>query len=237
MSTGLSSVYVIENDVNNDLIAWGYPSIDVKVESVLKERCGLHTASTLGTAFCSRFQAHWQYFLSAPVAVKGSKVVSVSIVLLADQYNVPKYEALLALLLKQYLSSPALSMVPVQQTFLSAYAAGKVAVDGEKWADAGFDARLSLIAPLHVLVEALGVEAVMLWVAVLCKQRVIVHHTKHDELALLVRAVPALGGWHRQRWSHLRPVTGLTEPEVRCCASMTVDPVTGYRALTALMFL
>jgi hypothetical protein len=212
MSTGLTNVYVIEKDVNSDLIAWGYPSIDVKLEAMLKDRCSLNIASSVGTFFCSRYEQQWQYFLSSPVSVKGSKVTAVSIVIIATEYNCGKFEALLGLLVKQYLSGD-LSMVPVQQTFLSAYAAGKASVDGVKWVSSQFEPRLSLITPVHVLVETFGLEIALIWVAVLCKQRVVLYHTKPDELTQLVRAVSAVGGWHRRSWGLLRPLTGFSESE------------------------
>ena len=165
---------------------------------VLKARCGLKDDSCIGEFFVSKYQNTWQYFLSAPVDRQdpAKKVVSASIILLAEDLNVAKYNALLVLLLQHYLQS--YSSVPVLQSYLSAYAAGKAAgpAQGEtaplKWVDSSFDARLSLIAPVHKLIDLVGIEAVLIWVAVLTKKRIVVYHPNAAVVSQLTRAVLAL---------------------------------------------
>jgi hypothetical protein len=66
------------------------------------------------------------------------------------------------------------------------------------------------------LLRLLGVESILLWVAVLCKKRVLVYGTSVDEVQEMVRAAVLIGSWHRRPLSFdlLRPLVTMRDEEV-----------------------
>lgn len=120
----------------------------------------------------------------------------------------------------------------VLELYLKTFTLGKVSAPAGSWAEASFDPREPLLAggslgvralphppsllpipaphPLpcgrarQELVRSLGVEAVLLWHALLIKRRVLVFGADRQRNFAALRALPRLV-WHRQDWSLLRP--------------------------------
>jgi len=220
----LQTVGVIEKDTNNDLIAWTFPSIEKELETIVKGRSGLLEKDG-GGFVCpfrfSRFGQSWHYVLLTPVdQSKNPKVTAAAIFVVSQSYYPAKYEALLKVFAAAYLAEG--SPLPIMQGYLSVFTTGKVSSPAGNFAESDFDVRRAFIAPVKHLFTTFGLEAVVIWVAVLCKKRIIVYGDKLTELIAAVRAFPALGAWHRQSWDHVRPFTGLGEAELKDLAATGV---------------
>ncbi len=173
--------------------------------AVLKERSGLKDGSGVDKFLTSRLGNTWQYFLSSSISQPGSSVTAVSLVVLTDVYNPPKFKALANVFLNAYKSD--LRNASVVQPYLLAFAT-------DKWTNQTFDPRAAVIAPANKVIELLGVDVVAIWTAVLTKQRIVVHHPDPEFLAECVRSIPCIGAWHRQTWACIRPVCTPTALEL-----------------------
>ena len=91
------------------------------------------------------------------------------------------------------------------------------------------------LAPVRALLRLLGVEAILLWVAVLTKRRVLVYGADVDAVQDAVRSAGLLGAWHRASFDFLRPLTTLSDEEVAdlrtatAYVAGTVDPQAAHR--------
>ena len=85
------------------------------------------------------------------------------------------------------------------------------------------------------LLRSLGVESVLVWVAVLCKRRVLVHGGDVESVQEAVRCAGLLGSWHRRSFDFLRPLVLLREEELADLKAAgvyvagTVDPQASLR--------
>lgn len=77
-----------------------------------------------------------------------------------------------------------------------------------------FDQRRALIGPIKRVFELVGVECILIWVAVLLKKRIFVYCDNLKDLLSVVKTIPLIGGWHRQHWHILRPYVCMNETEL-----------------------
>jgi len=223
-SQSLQGVGVIEKDVNGDLISWYFPALDKDLETVIKSRCGLNPTGKDNedvSFHFSKFRSHWIYVQLTPIdSTKNNKVVSAAIFVVSQIFNPAKYEALLKLFTAGYLDKS--SPMPIMQYYLSVFTAGKVATPYGNFADADFDNRRAFISPLRKIFDIFGMDAIVIWVAMLCRKRVFVYGENLSDLLPIIRAFPLLGSWHRQNFDLLRPFMTLSELELKDLSSCGV---------------
>jgi len=213
----LQGVGIFEKDVNGDVFPWIFPSIEDDNAAVIKARSGLAEDKDRApfSFLFTRYKHQWQYIVtSSTESATHPNVRRVSIYLLARSFDPTKFEALLRLLLACYLQSGS---VAVLECYLSVFTTGKVSTKLGSFDATAFDGRRALISPVQNLFKTFGVEAILIWVAVLCKKRILVvgDGERMDELLSTVRSIPACGGWHRQNWDLLRPYTRFSDAELK----------------------
>jgi len=182
----------------------------------------LQTTPTARKFFFSRFQNRYQYFLTAPVDGI-EKVTAVAIVVLADTYNVIRFRKLLESLLNEYLNSKSCN--GVLRPFLMSHAAS---ITNKPTAAQQSEAKLALIAPVHLLIEQLGLDSIAIWSAVLTRHQVVFYHPDPEVLSDFVRAAGCFGGWHRQSWTLLRPVCTDSAAELADLKSIPGGFIAGF---------
>lgn len=141
--------------------------------------------------------------------------------------------------------------------YLSVFTTGKILSPAGNFSESEHDVRRAFISPVkstcsapRVLVHrphsevvdvvsleifsSFGLEAIVIWVAILCKKRIFVYSDKLTDLIAAIRCFPAIGAWHRQvftsnrfficqlmcvfacqSWDLVRPFMSLTEPELK----------------------
>eukprot|EP00462_Mataza_sp_D1_P021279 CAMPEP_0175139966 /NCGR_PEP_ID=MMETSP0087-20121206/11206_1 /TAXON_ID=136419 /ORGANISM="Unknown Unknown, Strain D1" /LENGTH=341 /DNA_ID=CAMNT_0016423055 /DNA_START=22 /DNA_END=1047 /DNA_ORIENTATION=+ len=210
----LQAVTVIEKDVNNDLISWIFPAVDANTEQTLKNRSGLNSNSSGPPFRFSRFGNTWQYIFVSPISdLKNAKVMSIAVCVLTQDFNPPKYKALLGIFSEMYTAEN--SPMPIMKAYLQVVTTGKVNSEHGNFEDASFDPRRALVSPVKPLFEMFGVEIIVIWVAMVLKKRVFVYADSLTELQAAVRTLPLLGCWHRQNWDILRPFMNVDETEMK----------------------
>lgn len=212
----LVGVALIEKDLNNDLITWSFPGVSKDVDTVLKSRSGLEDEEVGQPYRFSRYGDHWQYILVSPVTSeeKNNKVISVALCILSKDFAPNKYRELLTIFSKLYQDGNR-SPMPVMKAYLSVNTTGKLKCQHGEFVSASFDPRRELVVSVKPLFEAFGMEAVLIWVAMLTKKRVFVYGDKISSLMGAIRSFPLMGAWHRQNWTILRPFVRLTDLELK----------------------
>jgi hypothetical protein len=220
----LKAVSLLELDVNGDLIGWAFPAIDPETDAVIKARCGLANpdrTAPVGPAFrFSRFRNQWVYMAIAQVNNKKTKVDTISVTLLTQDFNPAKYKALLGVMTAMYVAEN--SPIPIMKAYLSVVTRDAVQSKHGNFKETDHDPRKALLAPVKKIMEMFGVEAVVVWVAMVLKKRVFVYSDKISDLTSLVQSFPLMGCWHRQNWGLLRPHMTLAEAEMKDLSSLGV---------------
>jgi len=203
----LQAVAVIEKDINNDLFAWTFPSIDSDMLEVIKSRVGL-SEKEVDTVTCrySKYRQLWHY--SSNMFIKDAKVTAVSISIVSEIFNPSKFEILIGIFQKLYLEK--YSPLSILESYLSVFTTGKTL----SFNDADFDNKRAFISPVKEIFSLFGTDAIFIWQAMLQKKRIFVYSNKLSDLLALVRSFPLLGSWHRQNFDLLRPFMGLTKNEI-----------------------
>jgi len=179
---------------------------------VVKARCGLLDKDWNPKFRFAKFGELWQYMQTATVHIspKNKYVTGFCVVILSPTFHPQKYEALVKLLAKMYLESQ--STLPLMQAYLSVFTSGKVSTSLGDFDDTKFN---QFISPVKKVFDLFGLDSILIWVAVLLKQRIFIYSDKLEEVLGLVRAFPLLGAWHRQDWDILRPYVTLSELELK----------------------
>jgi len=211
----LKAVVLLEQDVNNDIVTWAFPSVDPVVENVIKKRSGLSSSgsdlsSLLQTPFrSSRFGNHWIYSYAVTLdsaVARQRKLTGACVAVLSSSYNPPKYRELTSILMRSYTDGEkefsSLSILDIWLSVMTTNAYNGVA---GKYEDNLFDQRRALIAPLKSFVKHLGEYSIYAFLAMLLKKRLFLYHPSLDSLFDFVRSCPLLGAWHRQEFGVLRP--------------------------------
>jgi len=130
-------------------------------------------------------------------------------------FDPERHAALLTLLVNLYMATG--TPVKIAEGFLAVFTTGKYTGNaGETYDVAQHDERAAAAAaPVHTLVQYLGLEFVLVWTAVLLKKRVAVLCEDVPTLLQCCRAIPALA-WFRQQW-------GILHPYVTCAADDLAD--------------
>eukprot|EP00697_Spironema_sp_BW2_P005859 gnl/Spiro4/18170_TR9702_c0_g2_i1.p1 gnl/Spiro4/18170_TR9702_c0_g2~~gnl/Spiro4/18170_TR9702_c0_g2_i1.p1 ORF type:complete len:346 (+),score=28.31 gnl/Spiro4/18170_TR9702_c0_g2_i1:28-1065(+) len=199
----IQSLGLLEKDLQGECsLVWSFPSLD-NLQRPCLSRCLL--AQTNPPRFCfTRYGAVWLYSFNCPTPARSScSTTAFSVCLVSKNYDPEKYEALLAILARQYLQNG--SPLKILEIYLRLATNGSIS--GEvSFSLADWDPRRPLLAgDLREVVRTLGgANTVLLWAALLLKKRVAVFNDDLSGLLAFVRVLPCLV-WHRQNWAILRP--------------------------------
>ncbi|CAH1784641.1 unnamed protein product [Owenia fusiformis] len=142
------------------------------------------------------------------------KIHSFSLVLTTKDYNPEKYETLSRILCKQFArnGNPA----HLLECYLSVVTRGLCNnEENGTFIVKEFDARQAYAnVEIKSIIQSLGMEAILVYTALMLKKRVIVYHPKVDELLRFTRTLPCLV-WHRQNWDILYPYVHLDDEELK----------------------
>lgn len=219
----LVAIQLTEKDVNGDLLSWHFPTVDAAMEQVVHARCGLNDAQTTDSFRFFRYANTWVYSMLQPIDRTKNpqiKVVSSAVSILAQDFNPPKYKAMLTIFCATYEAEN--SPMGILKGYLSVFNKGSMQTKFGNFTETDFDGRKALIAPIKPFFEMFGLETVVIWVAMLIKKRVFVYCDKLPQLLSAVRAFPLLGAWHRQNWTILRPYVTTSESDLKDLASTAV---------------
>ncbi|XP_065071950.1 DENN domain-containing protein 10-like isoform X1 [Rhopilema esculentum] len=208
---------ILEKDNNGDLLwTWTYPSIEKELKELLMKKCPL-ACGIDGTPFVyGQFNKSWYHFITVKIS-ENSKlpmVTAISLVIISKNFNPELCNAVGTVFLKSYLKSG--TPTSTLTGFLTLYTKGFVEDDstGAIVTSKDFDPRNALLKIcLKEVIQLFGVEAILIYAALLLKKRVVVFSNKIDTLLHVCRTLPALV-WHRQDWSIVSPFTSFDDAEI-----------------------
>ena len=164
----------------------------------------------------SKYKNLWHYskICKANTLVTPS-INSFTIVLLCKNFNPEKYEALLDILCRNYQQNG--DPVALLEIFIKVFTTSKYAPSPSiSWANSSFNDSLALIGSFSIkqIIARLGVEAVLLWNALMQGKCIVVLGDDIRTVATVVRALPQLT-WHRQyQWKNIRPFVNVDSQEI-----------------------
>ncbi|XP_069835772.1 DENN domain-containing protein 10 isoform X2 [Dendropsophus ebraccatus] len=227
----LHSIGLIEKDVNGETLwVWSYPSITPELRELMLRKCRLQEEKPppLYNLLYGQYRKLWFYMVLT--AVEGASVLEVThfcVVLLAKEFNPEKYSALSRVLSRIYLKSG--SPVAMMERYLSVLTRGGCQSEENGtflWRD--YPQREAyLSAAVKDVILRFGMEAVILYTALMLKRKVAVYHPRPDAVQEFTRALPALV-WHRQDWSILHPYVHLSSDETDALKTGTAGFVAGF---------
>eukprot|EP00457_Paulinella_chromatophora_P011964 gb/GEZN01012133.1/.p1 GENE.gb/GEZN01012133.1/~~gb/GEZN01012133.1/.p1 ORF type:complete len:347 (+),score=34.62 gb/GEZN01012133.1/:22-1041(+) len=212
-SSHLNAVAVLELDQNQDIFSWSFPNFPN--EDVVRKRCGLEDQDWTPKFRFSKMGDTWQYMQTATVSSdkKGKHLVeAVCIVVLSTVFNPEKFQALCKLLTKLYLESHATQ--PVLQAYLSVQIKGAIKTTVGEFKETLYPDQRAILSPVKHIFDLFGVEAILIWVAVLLKKRILVYSGDIAQLNSFTRSLPLLGAFHRKNWGLLRPYITMSTEEL-----------------------
>ncbi len=179
----LNSACIIEKDSNNDvMITWVYPTLEPAHKDVALQRCSLQNSAleTDKNFIFSRYEDLYLYTFTQsqlPLEVGRAFVQGVAISIYSKEFLPEKYNELLQLMTKAYLSSN-FDATKVQEVYLTAFCSGKVG----SFSTSNYDARKAKIGNVSLVVNMFKEEVVKIWSAMLLKKRVLVYSEDATEL-------------------------------------------------------
>ncbi|XP_074642777.1 DENN domain-containing protein 10-like [Tubulanus polymorphus] len=133
---------------------------------------------------------------------------------MAKDFHPEKYEHVLRIMISEYQNSG--SPVSMMQCYLDIITKGstKSTVDEDICNVKDYsvsDAYLHY--SIKDAIKKFGLETIIIYTAILLKKKVIVYHSKQEELQTFLRTLPLLV-WHRHNWDILLPNVDLNENEI-----------------------
>jgi hypothetical protein len=211
MTSPLTAIAIFEKDVNNDIIQWCFPTLNDSLQAILLTHCGLNDAVDCSFHY-GQFQNQWYYTFTLPLQNFQTKVTNASCIVLSSVFNPERYKTLLSILFGYYHEN--CSPLPLLSAYLQVFTSGNInrspsdtLLDKsiQSYKDSDFNDRKASIGATRSLVELLGQEIIIVWVAVLLKKRIFVYSPSLVQLQPLLIAVPSVGAWHRQSLNILHP--------------------------------
>mmetsp|Transcript_17122 Transcript_17122/g.28607 ORF Transcript_17122/g.28607 Transcript_17122/m.28607 type:complete len:352 (+) Transcript_17122:49-1104(+) len=213
-----NSICLLEHDMNGDtLVTWSYPGVPSHLQALCIDKFNQHfvdQGSESVPLLYFKMKSDWVY-MNFSVARKDmhTEITSSALCVVTKTFNPEKYQVMLKVLHEQFLSSG--DPTKILEGYLSVHATGKFkAFDMANFRDE--DAQLSECC-LKEIIRMLGLEAVVLWNAVLLKKRILVSsdgggHQNISKLLATLRCLPQLA-LHRRDWGVLRPLVSSSGEE------------------------
>jgi hypothetical protein len=256
MQFSLKGIYLLESDSFNDIYTWAFPQVDPDIVSILKARSGLTHDPSIptftppdNTPICHRYKNYWIYTLTtiAPkinnlqqqdgqemtIVSDHRQPTKISLNIIVDSYNPPAHISLLETLTQIYIKNP--NTTTLLQGYLNASSTNTISLHGFNWDLSKYDQRMALIQPTHNILIKFGVEAIIIYIAVLLKKKIFVTSNDSIELSNFVRSLVTFGGWHRKeaQINSLRPIiASLQNPlefnDIKNTSSVIAGIITPY---------
>ncbi|XP_066994835.2 putative DENN domain-containing protein 10 B [Anabrus simplex] len=208
---------IIERDSNGDVLwTWTYPSVSEQQRALIMRKCGLDGDHlTLQPFVYGRYSKNWYYVNCTEVFDSDNlpRVKQFALVLWTNDLNPEKYETLCRILSKTYCKTgnPGVML----QLYLSVVTRGSCTTEenGTFFAR-DFETRKSQPnTMLKELIQAFGLESILIYTALLLKKRIIVYHHSLEALLKWMRTFPVLM-WHRRNYDILFPWIDLVPEEL-----------------------
>lgn len=223
----LKAIGLIEKDTNSDVLwTWSYPCFTSEERSLLLPKCDLENDSLSSEQpvwfrYCHHHK-DWFYMYQTEVFDSDnlSRVRLFVLVLHTRDFSPDKYETLARILSKVYCKTG--DPTALLRLFLSVSVKGSCTTEENgTFLLKDFECRRSLTqVPIKDIIKMFGLEAIIIYTAIMLKKRVIVYHHKLSVLLNYIRALTALSQ-HRPGWEHFYPFMELSPAEVAELSSMT----------------
>ncbi|CAN7999243.1 unnamed protein product [Ixodes pacificus] len=233
----LKAIGLIEKDTNSDVLwTWSYPCFTPEERSLLLPKCDLENDSLSSEQpvwfrYCHHHK-DWFYMYQTEVFDSDnlSRVRLFVLVLHTRDFSPDKYETLARILSKVYCKTG--DPTALLRLFLSVSVKGSCTTEENgTFLLKDFERRRSLTqVPIKDIIKMFGLEAIIIYTAIMLKKRVIVYHHKLNVLLNYIRALTALSQ-HRPGWEHFYPFMELSPAEVAELASRT-HYLAGFRDAT-----
>eukprot|EP00057_Strongylocentrotus_purpuratus_P030890 XP_782995.1 PREDICTED: protein FAM45A [Strongylocentrotus purpuratus] len=213
----LSAAGLIEKDTNGDVLwTWSYPSISSDMKKMLMRKCCLSQEGAIVVPFVyGQFHREWFYIMTVPVEYGSAlkKVKHFSFILLAKDFNPEKYHTLSEILCRVYLTTG--NAATILKGYLSVITKGTCPSESNgTFVAQDFDAKKAYTAGcVKDVINSFGLETILIYTALLLKKKIVVYHSRVEEVIKFIRALPCLV-WHRQNWSILHPYVHMEEDEL-----------------------
>eukprot|EP00050_Salpingoeca_kvevrii_P010994 m.11921 g.11921 ORF g.11921 m.11921 type:complete len:346 (-) comp3192_c0_seq2:52-1089(-) len=209
----LQGAAVLEKDTNEDVLwAWIHPAVSPSLRLVVERKCGLGARATAAVRIFSQFRGIWFYIVTCPVSelpdAELSQVEGISVVVWSKEFNPEQHLALADALLHAYVQGG--NGARVMELYVQAMVRG--AFKGFRSADYPIQ-KAYLHTSIRNVIGAFGVEAILLYAAVLLKRRIVVHGPDTQELVAFVRTLPQLV-ISRKDWSIAFPIVDGLDDEL-----------------------
>lgn len=200
------SVLLLEHgDFQEDTLAvWTFPSASPQIQHLACIRCA--QSKDMIPFLYFKYKSEWVYCLTMPTSFPS--VPSASCCLITKNFNPEKWNAMLLVLFEQYSSSSNADPTKILEGYLSVVTTGNFSnaagtVDISAFPDSDADKHTNVLKELCMM---LGIEAVVLWNAVILKKRILVVAESLSELMPVIRTLPQLALHRKDKFSILRPI-------------------------------
>nr|XP_054765818.1 DENN domain-containing protein 10-like [Lytechinus pictus] len=194
----------------------GIPPSPVTRRSLLMRKCCLSQDGAIIVPFVyGQYQREWFYIMTVPVenvsALK--KVKHFSFILLAKRFQSEKIPNLGEIYVGYTIQR---GMLPrFSRSYLSVITKGTCPSENNgTFVAQDFDAKKAYAAGCVIdVINSFGLESILIYTALLLKKKIVVYHSRIEEVIKFIRALPCLV-WHRQNWSILHPYVHMEEDEL-----------------------
>ncbi|XP_072177389.1 DENN domain-containing protein 10-like [Diadema setosum] len=213
----LSAAGLIEKDRNGDVLwTWSYPAVSSAQRKLLTRKCCLSQENGIVVPFVyGQFRREWFYIATVPVenGTVLKKVKHFSLILLAKDFNPEKYQTLGKILCRIYASTGNAAVI--LQSYLAVVTKGMCpSEDNGTFVVQDFEAKKAYAAgSVKDVINMFGLQAILIYTALVLKKKVVVFHSRVEEVIKFTRALPSFV-WHRQNWSIVHPFVHLEEEEL-----------------------
>ncbi|RWS30530.1 protein FAM45A-like isoform X1 [Leptotrombidium deliense] len=214
----LTAVYLIAEECDKDVV-WrlSYPSITDKRRSYIRHklRCDFDITNCFNFY---HFDDRWFYgrsFLSTTCDTK-----KWFLFLETSEFNPEKYKSLAEVLCAVFAKTGDLKSL--MHTYLNAFIDGRVSFEKLTFIAENCEQKkmMSMNCPFKQIITMFGVDIILVYTALILKQRIAVYHHTNENLLQFVTSLPCFV-WHRLNWDQiLYPTVNVNSKEdmneIRC---------------------
>eukprot|EP00057_Strongylocentrotus_purpuratus_P032004 XP_786352.2 PREDICTED: protein FAM45A [Strongylocentrotus purpuratus] len=201
----LSAAGLIEKDTNGDVLwTWSYPSISSDMKKMLMRKCCLSQEGAIVVPFVyGQFHREWFYIMTVPVEYGSAlkKVKHFSFILLAKDFNPEKYHTLSEILCRVYLTTG--NAATILKGYLSVITKGTCPSESNgTFVAQDFDAKKAYTAGcVKDVINSFGIETILIYTALLLKKKIVVYHSRVEEVIKFIRVDEVNPGSSINQWT------------------------------------